>query len=130
MHMARNGISDFDGYVQKYSPLLRNMKTVRLESLLEVEQYNIGDEDTAKHWLTPLTGIACTTVFLKKYFFLKYIDQWCLVGFYSYYLNRFLERFSRKQFLVLSGDELRVDPFRVMTKIQESFNICYLLHLR
>ena len=57
MHMARNGISDFDGYVQKYSPLLRNMKTARLESLLEVEQYNIGDEDTAKHWLTPLTGI-------------------------------------------------------------------------
>ena len=57
MHMARNGISDFDGYVQKYSPLLRNMKTARVENLLEEELYNIGDEDTARHWLTPLTGI-------------------------------------------------------------------------
>ena len=59
MHMARNGISDFDGYVQKYSPLLRNMKTARVENLLAEELYNIGDEDTARHWLTPLTGTSC-----------------------------------------------------------------------
>ena len=66
MHMARNGITDFDGYVQKYSPLLRNMKTARVENLLEEELYNIGDEDTARHWLTPLTGISFESNDLAK----------------------------------------------------------------
>ena len=47
------------------------------------------------------------------------------MGFYSEYLDRFLERFSRNQFLVLSGDELRVDPYRVMTKVQEMFSYIF-----
>ena len=34
------------------------MKTSRVENLLAEELYNIGDEDTARHWLTPLTGIS------------------------------------------------------------------------
>ena len=68
MHMARNGISDFDGYVQKYSPLLRNMKTARVENLLAEELYNIGDEDTARHWLTPLTGIIYRISYDEKCF--------------------------------------------------------------
>ena len=76
------------------------MKQNQIEELLENDQYNAVPEsdDDAKHWLTSLT-----------------------VGFYSYYLDKLLSRFSRNQFLVLSGDELRLDPFRVMTKVQERF---------
>ena len=56
MHMVKNGIKDFDSYVQKYSPELRNMKEAKMENLLQEEQYNVNDDDVAKHWLTPLTG--------------------------------------------------------------------------
>jgi hypothetical protein len=41
-----------------------------------------------------------------------------LVGMYSYHLKRFLDRFSRKQFLVIDGDELRTNPSKVMDKVQ------------
>ena len=114
--LAAKGVDSFDSYVQKFSPKLRKMKQNQIEELLENDQYNAvpGSDDDAKHWLTPLTG---TYSNIANRRLLNYIS----VGFYSYYLDKFLSRFSRNQFLVLSGDELRLDPFRVMTKVQDRF---------
>ena len=40
------------------------------------------------------------------------------VGLYALHLKKFLDRFSRRQFLVLDGEELRTNPGRVMDKVQ------------
>lgn len=88
--LAEEEIENFDDFVMRYSPKLRTMKEKKLQNLLEEGIYEEG-----KHWYSTFT-----------------------VGFYAYHLKKFLDRFSRRQFLIISGEELRENPLRVMDKVQ------------
>ena len=41
---------------QTISPKLRKMKQKEVSEFLQNDQYNQDEQDTAKHWLSPLTG--------------------------------------------------------------------------
>ena len=54
--LNKRGVKSFDSYVQKFSPKLRKMKQKEVSEFLQNDQYNQDEQDTAKHWLSPLTG--------------------------------------------------------------------------
>lgn len=39
------------------------------------------------------------------------------VGFYSYYLHKFIDKFSQQQFLILTGEEIRHSPSEVESEL-------------
>lgn len=90
--LLENKIENFDDFVMRHSPRLRILKEKKMTSLLENDLYNSTWNNGHLSILT--------------------------VGFYSYYLRKFIDKFSRQQFLILTGEEIRHSPSEVMDKVQ------------
>lgn len=90
--LLENKIENFDDFVMRHSPRLRILKEKKMSSLLENDLYN-------NTWHNGHLSILT-------------------VGFYSYYLRKFIDKFSRQQFLILTGEEIRHSPTQVMDKVQ------------